>query len=103
MKHTKIMGRIALLFLTVMMMSFIPDSFHEFFGDWHCEGSQSIGHGLEHQHVGCIYGDVNDFDSHLPQWHWGFRHWMWMWMGVALFIYNTILIVSSIHKVNKEG
>lgn len=87
MKHYKFMGRIALLFLIVIMMSFIPDNFHEFFGDWHCEGGDQLSH------QGCEYGpDL----IHNATWHWGFRHWMWMFMGVSLFMYNLIWIISDI-------
>ena len=74
MKHFKIMGRIVLLFSIVMLMSFIPENNREFFGDWHCDG-----HNL-----------------HEPTWHWGFRHYMWMLMGLALFIYNAVLIVIKL-------
>lgn len=96
MKHTKIMGRIVLLFGIVMLMSFIPENFRELFGDWQCEGSHY--NPSDRSHIGCVY--ISQYESHSPTWHWGFRHWIWMLMGVALFIYNTILIIIKIDKHN---
>ena len=92
MKHFKIMGRIVLLFSIVILMSFIPESNREFFGDWQCNG------GDYYKKEGCLYGA--DF-VHGPTWHWGFRHWIWMFMGIALFIYNTVLIGITLNK-NKD-
>lgn len=87
MKHFKIMGRIVLLFSIVILMSFIPESNREFFGDWQCNG------GNYYKKEGCLYGA--DF-VHGPTWHWGFRHWIWMFMGLALFIYNAVLIIIKL-------
>jgi hypothetical protein len=77
-------------------MSFVPENFREFFGDWQCEGSHY--NPSDNSHSGCVY--TSYYDNHPPTWHWGFRHWIWMIMGVTLFIYNVVLIIIKIDKYN---
>ena len=79
-KHTKIMLRIVILFVTVMLMSFVPENFRDLFGDEYCK----IPH---HFHA----GDYHEY----PEWHWGFRHFAWCGMGMTLFIYNVVLIIRD--------
>lgn len=80
-KHPKIMLRIVLLFVTVMLMSFIPENFRDLFGDVYCK----IPHHL-------YAGDWHDY----PVWHWGFRHFAWCGMGITLFIYNAVLLIRDL-------
>jgi hypothetical protein len=93
------MLRIVFIFAIVMFLSFIPDSFHEFFGDWHCNGTEVIraANGDFMHYAGC-----RENYEHGPTWHWGFRHWIWMLMGLSLFIYNAILIGISINKITEQ-
>jgi hypothetical protein len=92
MKHFKIMGRIVLLFSIIMFMSFIPDSFPEFFGDWYCDG------GNYYKQEGCLYGPAA---IHGPTVHWGFRHYIWVFMGITLFIYNAVIMVIKLDKESR--
>lgn len=94
MKHVKIMGRIVLLFSIVILMSFVPESNREFFGDWQCQGMTYVKASGEY--LGCYY--EGSMAPHDPTWHWGFRHWIWMLMGLTLFIYNTVVIVITLDK-----
>jgi len=80
-KHHRMMLRIIGLFLTVMLLSFIPEEFRNFFGDEYCK----IPH---HEYA----GNYHDY----PEWHWGYRHFIWLGMGICLFIYNAVLIISDI-------
>ena len=98
MKHFKIMGRIVLLFSIIILMSFIPESNREFFGDWQCQGMTYLKANGEY--LGCYY--EGNRAPHDPTWHWGFRHWIWMLMGIALFIYNTVLIIITLEKNQDE-
>jgi len=93
MKHFKIMGRIVLLFSIVILMSFIPESNREFFGDWQCNG------GNYYKQEGCLYGGSY---LHGPTWHWGFRHYIWMLMGAALFIYNAVIMIIKLDKESQD-
>ena len=100
MKHAKIMGRIVLLFGIVMLMSFIPENFRDLFGDWQCEGLHYDKELM--QDVGCLYEGQGTYHHHNSTWHWGFRHYIWMLMGLALFIYNAVIIIIEINKHNNE-
>ena len=77
------MLRIVILFVTVMLMSFIPENFREAFGDEYCK--------IQHHIYG---GNFHDY----PEWHWGFRHFAWCGMGITLFIYNAVLLIGEIEK-----
>jgi hypothetical protein len=101
MKHTIIMGRIVFLFAITMALSFIPDLFHEAFGDWHCNGTEIVRDtdGKYMYYAGCYENQL----EHSSTWHWGFRHFLWMLMGLSLFVYNTILIISSINKITSNS
>lgn len=63
-------------------MSFVPEHFRDFFGDWYCDNSKNF----------CQYGlEVR----HASTWHWGFRHFVWCAMGLTLFIYNVVIIIDE--------
>ena len=89
--------RVIVLFGMAMLVSFIPDYFHNFFGDWTCKGS-GIGKyypadANNYAHTiynGCMYGG----DNHLSKTHWGYRHWLFFAMGLTLFIIQTIDIIN---------
>jgi len=100
MKHSIIMARIVAIFAITMALSFVPDSFHEFFGDWRCNGTEVVrdANGEFVYYTGCH----ENGSEHNSQWHWGFRHCLWMFMGLSLFIYNSILIAISINKTIKQ-
>lgn len=95
MSRTKLTIQIVMLFGIIILASFIPDNFHEFFGDWHCEGGYTDYVNGNYVNHGCQY--TND---HEATWHYGFRHWIWAAMGVVLFIVN---IVHILEEANKNG
>ena len=79
--------RLVAIFAIAMNLSFIPEMFPEYFGDWVCEGGKAFTEGNTYRVDGCSYGSGN---AHMPCTHWGFRHWMWTLCGTVLFIWNTI-------------
>jgi hypothetical protein len=91
MKYIKL--RVIIIFAIVILLSFIPETFPDFFGDWECQGSKIIGvnEGF-YQTQGCSYG--GDLE-HSPTTHWGFRHWMWTLCGVTLFIWNVVELINK--------
>lgn len=74
--------RVIALFVIAMLVSFIPELIPDFFGDWNCNG--------------CTYG--GDYRNHMPQTHWGYRHWLFFTMGVSLFIIQIVDIINYIDK-----
>lgn len=97
-KHLPIISRIILMFAAIIIMSFIPESNREFFGDFKCDGS--FWNPTTETHTGCLYQGT--YGTHPPTWHWGFRHWAWMFMGLSLTIYSICLIVYKIDKLNRQ-
>lgn len=92
--YTKLSLKIIALFAVAMLMSFVPDYFHDFFGDWTCEGRYFTGkeyHGYI-LYEGCQYSGVGE---HGPSIHWGWRHWLWFAMGVSLFVIQCFNIFTS--------
>jgi len=75
------------MFGIIILMSFIPDTFPEFFGDWKCNGGNFVYEGEHCTLVGCNYAQRG---PHSAATHWGFRHWMWFFCGVILFIWNLV-------------
>lgn len=104
MKNAKLSLRIILIFTAIILLSFIPENFHQFFGDWHCNGGTftvTVSGGYK-DYSGCHYGDDGNYQHHLPQWHWGYRHWMWMFMGICLTITQAASLIKSIDNSEKE-
>lgn len=90
----KIQFRIFMIFAVIFFASFIPENFHEFFGDWLCQGS---GTRLSDSY---LYSGCNHLQAgyHLPEWHWGFRHYVWLVMGATLALYNAVMLISEEDK-----
>lgn len=75
-----LMFHVIIVFMIIMICSLVPDKLHELFGDHYC----SIRN--------CKW--INDMDDHvLPDWHWGFRHFIWVFMGIVLFIIQIFRII----------
>lgn len=93
-KTQKISIRIILLFTIAMLMTFIPENFRDFFGDWKCQGS---GKYLKESWVysGCNYGESG---THEAEFHWGYRHWLFFTMGLTLFVIQVIDIIDKCLK-----
>lgn len=102
MNYNKLSLYIVALFGVWIMMSFIPDYFHGFFGDWFCQGSKLVGRDAlgYANYEGC---DESLYE-HNPTWHWGWRHWLWQIMGIILFIVQAFRIGAFIAKsMNKSN
>jgi hypothetical protein len=84
-----------LILMTMMMVvSFIPEQFREFFGDWKCDGM--FGHTENAQWViekGSCWAIGNI--EHNPTWHWGFRHWLLMATGAVFAVASLIRIFDE--------
>ncbi len=88
--------RLVAIFAIVILFSFIPETFPDFFGDWACEGGKAVITGNTYTIQGCSYG--GDMD-HGPTTHWGFRHWMWTLCGVSLFIWNVVELIDKKYRL----
>lgn len=93
-KSNNVSLRIILLFSILIALSFVPEYYHLFFGDWYCQGSTWVAYEKVTQYyghqVGCMHGEVN----HQPVWHWGYRHWLYFSMGICLSIVQFFGIVK---------
>lgn len=88
---TKVSINIVLVFMTIIMFSFIPDEFPSLFGDRLC----TTGNSPDYQF--CIEGYRYVTNPHAPgKWHWGYRHWLWLFMGIFLFIVQVVRIITLI-------
>ena len=93
--------RVIALFVIEILVSFIPEYLHDFFGDWICKGS-GIGKYFpaddnNYAHTvynGCMYGG----ESHTSETHWGYRPWLFFTMGIILFIIQAFDIIVYIDK-----
>ena len=81
---TQLSIRIIAIFIILMLVSFIPDYLHGFFGDEYCKVPN-------HWYAGGLHNT--------PTWHWGYRHWLFIIMGVVLFI---VQVVHTIHIFDKK-
>ena len=95
MKQIKVSTRIILLFSAIILLSFIGDYNHAFFGDWLCSGSGARVEGY-YYYKGCNYAG---WDFHGSTWHYGYRHWIFILMGICL---STIQAISIIKLINKK-
>lgn len=82
MKKLRLIG----LFSLVIAMSFLPEMFPKFFGDFNCNGGvyEVVGNTLKRS--GCLEWS----NSHGPKTHWGFRHFVFFVMGLTLFIWGLV-------------
>lgn len=95
-KRLNVIFQIILLFAFAIGMSFVADSLHNFFGDFHCNGSgKLINDGtLFGKYNGCNTLDIFGGREHDPTWHWGYRHYIFFLGGVCLFIVQSIYIID---------
>ena len=80
--YEKLSIRIIALFITAMLLSFIPDYLHDFLGDWKCV--------KEHISWGAICNG-NEI-------HWGWRHFLWAFMCICLFVVQSVKIFYYINN-----
>jgi hypothetical protein len=88
----KLSIRVMAMFSIAILISFIPEYFRDFFGDWKCAGSGNYILGT-YRYEGCNSGLKG---IHEATWHWGYRHFLFFVMGVVLFI------IQMIDALNKE-
>jgi hypothetical protein len=92
--------RVILLFSVAILSTFIGDNFHEFLGDWKCEGSGlpiKVGYGIYYSK--CNYAQCG---SHNPMWHWGYRHYLYLIMSIVVFIIQANDIFTNKSKQNEH-
>ena len=77
--------RIILLFVTAMLVSFVPDYLRNFFGDVKYLETEIYHHSL-----------IDD------QYEWGFRHSLYFFMCCCLFIVQAIRLGMWVDKNHKE-
>ena len=95
MKRINPKVRVLLMFLIIGAVSFIPETWPEFFGDWRCSGGAYIRKDEHFVQEGCHYMGISD---HGPTWHWGFRHWLLLIAGLTFTIWNVVEIVNEEDK-----
>lgn len=94
--YLKLSLNVIAVFMVVIVMSFLPELFPKFFGDWLCEGHLK-------DDVGCLYSGNTAWSSHHnPEWHWGYQHHLWFLMGLILFVIQGFRIYELITKHKSE-
>lgn len=86
MKNIYVSLRIIALFSIAILMSFLPDYYPLFFGDYSCN-IINLSHGF----------NGREYDIHS---HWGYRHYLYFYMGVCLFILQVVDIINYISYKN---
>lgn len=100
-KQLKISIQIAAIFIVAIFLTFIPEMFREFFGDWYC-----TGYHLDKSVNSIIKCDYSGSFHDVPTYHWGWRHWLWCFMSITLFITQIIFIFlfdSPNKKTNEQS
>jgi hypothetical protein len=88
--------KIFAIFVMMFFASFVPESNHELFGDWHCKGGQIIVNDGPDEYKGCQYGYEL---CHNATWHWGARHWIWLLTGITFTAWTIVEIINK--EINK--
>jgi hypothetical protein len=87
---TKLSAKIIALFVTAMVISFIPDHIHSFLGDiWHMNKDSSCTELLSLYSPGEYH------------WDWGWRHYLWTTMCICLFAVQAMNIITWTDKTIK--
>lgn len=80
----------------MMLLSFLPEMFPKFFGDYACDGLVKEWQGNDYKHISghctATWGD----SPHIATVHWGIRHIYLFWVGVLLIILNFGRIISKL-------
>jgi hypothetical protein len=92
-KTIKLSVKVVLLFAIPIFMSFLPELYPVFFGDWFCMGSGEHLEGVNSYRSCNHLGGFNGF--HLKSWHWGYRHWAFVLMGLVIFIVQAFDLISD--------
>ena len=87
MKTTILSARVVALFMGAILITFIPENYPEFFGDYICKASANIA---------C--GTADPVGHTIPRLHWGYRHYLFFTMGLVLFIIQIFSIANQNEK-----
>lgn len=90
--------QVIFIFAVIILTSFIPDLYPNFFGDTYCGGKVYISNS---SYSGRWFGCLDNGGEHNPTWHWGYRHIMWCLMGVCLFIVQGVRFGFFISEAKK--
>lgn len=82
----KISLRIIAVFMTAILVSFIPEYYPDFFGDWTCHANEFKT---------CSYASMGGIPHEVPRLHWGYRHYLFFIMGLVLFCIQVFDIINS--------
>lgn len=87
--YSKITIQVLLLFIVAIFATFIPDNFHDFFGDEIC----LLGNNYTMPEPKCHYAGC--YNHAIGAVHWGVRHWLWFAMSLSIFIIQVIRITET--------
>lgn len=88
--------KILVVFVVMFFASFIPESNHQLFGDWHCKGNTiESTNDDDLVIIGCRY---EGYREHGSTWHWGSRHWIWLIAGATFSIWT---VFETIYEASK--
>ncbi len=88
---TKLSLQVVVIFVTIILASWVPDLYPKFFGDWLCQGYTT-------ESPLCLHHTA----SHNPETHWGKRHFLWLAMSIVLFIIQFVRVIGFIEKHSAE-
>ncbi len=85
--------QLILMMCVMMAVSFLPEIFPGFFGDWQCGGYLDRWTDSEQVIINssCLY---NSNDHAAGSWHWGWRHWLLIIFGLVLCIVNAVRLIT---------
>lgn len=90
--------KILIVFIVMFFSSYIPESNHDLFGDWWCNGTyKSLDQSGKSLYADCQY--ISSVSRHSPTWHWGFRHWLWLSAGI---IFSSWTVIDMIMERTKR-
>ncbi len=90
-----------LMMAVSMAVSFIPEQFREFFGDWLCNGATGsyvkVGDYVhwEMKVDSCRY---ISFSVHDATYHWGYRHWLFFAFGLFFVVVSIVRMVNRLSE-----
>jgi hypothetical protein len=101
-KNQKISLKVIALFSVAILSTFIGDNFHDFLGDWKCNGRFELikwyptdsNEIVKEKTNNCLYNT----SFHEPEYHWGYRHYLYLIMCISLFAIQAADIICYIEK-----
>jgi hypothetical protein len=96
--------QVVLIFLVLIVASFIPDQFPDFFGDQNCDGYilergwKEVNGKLDYVVLRKAGTCTVFFSQHGPGSHWGYRHFLFFLMGLTLVVLQILRLVKTYSK-----